>query len=372
MDFNKYEEELLDLFLDLCKIPAPTYHEDARIAYIANWYANNGLTDFEIDSEGNILYKFNVTSNNRVKIVSAHVDTVFNSDTNLNPRVSDGNIYCPGSGDNTANVAVMMMTVKALADAKFSPKCGVIFAADICEEGLGNLKGIKSIVNDYSTRIDEVIALDLSYGTIINKAVGSRRYSVDISTKGGHSYLDFGNNNAIAVASNIISDLYALEVDGPDTTYNVGSITGGTGVNVIAANANFLFEYRSLSFKNILSMHEKMMLVLDKYKGKGINIKYDIIGERPGMGNVSDNRLNELLEKCKIAFEKASWTKLGYRSGFTVISGSTDCNIPLSKGIPAICIGLAYSENHHTLNEWTALDSLLPGLETLYNLFKDC
>lgn len=373
MNLRQYESELLELYIELCKIPSPTYHEDQKLAYIANWYADNGLYNFELDNEGNVLYKFNVTATNRVKIVTAHVDTVFSMDTNYTPDIRDGNLYCPGAGDNTANVAIMMMTVKALEESGYEPSCGVIFAADICEEGLGNLKGIKAIINDYSTRVEEVIGLDLAYGTIINKAVGSRRYSVDITTKGGHSYLDFGNKNAIAVASEIITKLYSEDIpDDNDTTYNVGCIKGGTGVNVIAANVNFLYEVRSTNFKNILAQHDKLMdLIVEYNKQLGVNVKFEILGERPGMGNVSEHKCDELMEKCLLALRNPMWEELGYRGEFNIISGSTDCNIPLSKGIPAICIGLAYSENHHTLSEWAALDSLLPGLETLYELFAD-
>lgn len=372
MDFSKYESELEELFLALCAIPSPTNHEDERLSFIANWYADNGLYDFEIDNEGNVLYCFNVKAYNPIKLVTAHVDTVFSLDTNVTPRISDGNVYCPGSGDNTANLAIMMMAVKVLLDMGFQPSCGVVFAADICEEGLGNLKGIKSIIGDFGVRVEEVIALDLSYGTIINRAIGSRRYEIEISTKGGHSYHDFGNKNSISVAAGIINDLYRQVIpDGTDTTYNVGNIKGGTGVNVIASHTKFLYEIRSEYFKNIESMHDKLCKILDNYNIPGVNIKCEIVGERPGMGNVSEQKCKALFDRCVAALKNPIWEQLGYRSEFNVISGSTDCNIPFSKGIPSICLGLAYSENHHSLSEYTRLDSLLPGLVTFVDMFKN-
>ncbi|MDD6102575.1 MAG: M20/M25/M40 family metallo-hydrolase [Clostridiales bacterium] len=372
MNLNKYKNELEKLFLSLCAIPSPTNHEDERLSFIANWYADNGLYDFEIDNQGNVLYNFNVKAYNPIKLVTAHVDTVFSSDTNIVPRVSDGVVYCPGSGDNTANLAIMMMAVKVLSDMGFSPSCGVIFAADVGEEGLGNLCGVKSIIGDYGVRIDEMIALDLSYGTIINRAVGSRRYKIEVSTKGGHSYLDFGNDNAIAAAAEIVHDLYRQNIpNGSDTTYNIGNIFGGTGVNVIASNASMLYEIRSENFRNIEVMHEQLIQILNNHTETGVSISCEIIGERPGMGNVNEKRLAALFDRCLQALKNPVWENCGYRSEFNIIPGSTDCNIPLSKGVPSLCFGLAYSENHHTLNEYTRLDSLLPGLTTLVNLFEN-
>lgn len=372
MDVEKYKEELIELFKNLCKIPSETDHEDEKLSFIANWYADNGLLNFEIDEVGNVLYHFGLKAYNPIHLFTSHVDTVFPKDMPLNPMVEDGVLYCPGSGDNTANLAIMMMTVKYLSDIGFEPQCGIIFAADIGEEGLGNLKGIKSIMAEYGVRVEEMVSLDLSYGTVINKAVGSNRYEISIKTDGGHAFHDFGNKNAVAVAAQIIDGMYrqTLPQDG-ETTYNVGKIEGGSGINVIASECRFLYEVRSTIKENIDYMHNMLLGIIENAKAPGINIICELIGERPCMGNINPDKEQFLLDRALSALEEGSWKEAGYRFDKKLVSGSTDCNIPLSKGIPSICFGLAYSEGHHTLAEYTRLDSLLPGMKTLIKFITE-
>lgn len=372
MEIEKYKAELIELFTDLCKIPSETDHEDEKLAFIANWYADNGLLDFEIDSVGNVLYYFGVKAYNPIHLFTAHVDTVFSQNTVLEPHVEDGNLYCPGSGDNTANLAIMMMTVKYLAENGFEPPCGVVFAADIGEEGLGNLKGINAIMSEFGVRIEEMVALDLSYSTIINKAVGSRRYEISVTTDGGHAYHDFGNANSIAVASDMISCLYQqILPPAGDVTYNVGKISGGTGVNVIASECRFLYEIRSTVQENIEYMDNNLRSIVNNYSCADVTINAEMIGERPCMGKVDKDKMQFLTDRVVSALDSSFWAEAGYRFNKSFASGSTDCNIPLSKGIPSVCIGLAYSEGHHTLSEFTRLDSLLPGMKTLVKFVSE-
>ena len=372
MQIEDYYSELKDLFITLCKIPAPSEHEDERLGFIANWYAENGLLNFEIDSIGNVLYYFGVKGFNQVHVFTAHVDTVFSSDTELVPRIENDTLYCPGSGDNTANLAIMMMTVKYLTEIGFEPSQGVIFAADICEEGLGNLKGINAILEAYSGRIEDVVSLDLAYGTIINEAVGSKRYELNVSAKGGHAYHDFGNSSAIAVAAQMISDIYRQKMPDEDSiSYNVGLISGGTGVNVIAQNARFLYEIRAKKAKDLSFLDENLTEILIDHNNENVKIECSLIGERPCGADYDDNKKQFLQDRVIAAYNSSGWKDAGYGSDYSIISGSTDCNASLAKGIPSICFGLAYSEGHHTLNEFTRLDSLLPGMKTLVNFVLD-
>ncbi len=372
MDLSSYLNELRDLFITLCKIPAPTEHEDERAGFIANWYAENGLMNFEIDNAGNVLYYFGVKSYNPVHIITAHMDTVFSASVPLNPRIENDVLYCPGSGDNTANLAIMMLCVKYLSEIGYEGSTGLIFAADICEEGLGNLKGVNEILNEYGARIEQLVSVDLAYGTIIAQAVGSKRYEISISSKGGHAFHDFGNPNAIAVASKLISSLYSqpLPEEGV-ATYNVGQISGGTGVNVIAQNASFLYEFRSINADLINMLDDNLSLALIEHREENVNIECRLLGERPCQGNVNSDKQQFLLDRIKNAYAQSGWAEAGYGNEITVIPGSTDCNASLARGIPSACFGLAYSEGHHTLNEFTRLDSLIPGLETLINFILD-
>ena len=372
MDLSRYSNELRDLFITLCKIPAQTEHEDERAGFIANWYAENGLLNFEIDNAGNVLYYFGVKSYNPVHIITAHMDTVFPADTVLKPRIDDDVLYCPGSGDNTANLAIMMLCVKYLTEIGYEGSTGLIFAADICEEGLGNLKGVNEILNEYGARVEQLVSVDLAYGTIIAEAVGSKRYEISVSTKGGHAFHDFGNPNAIAIASKLISALYEQPLpEAGVVTYNVGQINGGTGVNVIAQNATFLYEFRSINAELINVLDENLSLALIEHQDENVNIECKLLGERPCQGKVDADKQQFLLDRIKNAYASSGWTEAGYGTEITVIPGSTDCNASLARGIPSACFGLAYSEGHHTLNEFTRLDSLIPGLETLINFVLD-
>ena len=372
MDLSKYSDELRDLFITLCRIPAPSEHEDERAGFIANWYAENGLLNFEIDEAGNVLYYFGVKSYNPVHIITSHMDTVFPADTALNPRIDEDVLYCPGSGDNTANLAIMMLCVKYLTELGYEGSTGLIFAADICEEGLGNLKGVNAILNEYGARVEQLVSIDLAYGTIIAEAVGSKRYEISVTTKGGHAFHDFGNPNAVAIAAGIINALYNQQLpEGEVVSYNVGQISGGTGVNVIAQNAMFLYEFRSIKPEFIELLDENLSLALIEQNSENVGIECKLLGERPCKGKINADKQQFLLDRIKSAYASSGWTEAGYGTEITVTPGSTDCNASLARGIPSACFGLAYSEGHHTLNEFTRLDSLIPGLETLINFVLD-
>ena len=369
MDIKDYRNELEELFIKLCQIPAPTEKEDARTEFISNWYAENGLLNLEIDLEGNVLYSFGVKAFNEINVFTAHMDTVFPMETKLEPVIENGTLFCPGCGDNTVNLAIMMIAVKYLNDIGFNPEKGYVFAADICEEGKGNLKGVKAVLDHFGSRVTSLTALDLDYGTIINKAVGSRRFNVNIKTKGGHSFHDFGTPNAIAVSADIIKSLYSqfLPEQGV-TTFNVGTINGGNSVNSIASNVDFTYEIRSDIQDNIDLLTTMFNEIIDLNNADDVEVTTEIIGERPCMGNVDVEKQQALTKKAYAAYGSAGWEEAGY--GDVVIKetdGSTDCNASLALGIPSVCIGLAVSKGHHTLDETTEMNSLLPGLETLVN-----
>ena len=372
MDLNRFSDDLRSLFIELCKIPAPSGNEDERAGFVANWYAENGLLNFEIDNVGNVLYYFGVKNYNPIHVITAHMDTVFPAETILNPKIDDDVLYCPGSGDNTANLAIMMMCVKYLSEIGYESPTGLIFAADICEEGLGNLKGVNAILDEYGVRVEQLVSTDLAYGTIIDRAVGSKRYEISVSTKGGHAFHDFGNPNAIAVVSKLISELYKQPLpENEIVSYNVGHISGGTGVNVIAQNSVFLYEIRAMKNELIDMLDENLSLALIEQRSEGVNIECKLLGERPCQGRIDEDKQQFLLDRIKNAYAQSGWGELGYGTEISVIPGSTDCNASLSRGIPSACFGLAYSEGHHTQNEFTRLDSLIPGLETLINFVLD-
>ena len=241
------------------------------------------------------------------------------------------------------------------------------------EEGLGNLKGSRQIYKDYGSRIREWISFDGVLGECVNRAVGSYRYRVSVNVRGGHSYSDFGRENAIAVLAEIIHDLYQIEPPfGEKTTYNVGTIEGGTTVNSIAQSASMLYEFRSASQECLKEMEERFRAVIRKWqedgnreavcrkrasgKNFGKEITVEVLGVRPGNGPVNEKRLEELTRVNVDLIESC------ISGTVTVRAGSTDANIPLSEGIPANTFGTVRGGLEHTREEWMEIESMREGM----------
>ena len=238
---KEHRQELVDLMITICQIPAPSNHEEKRAAFCKEWLEKQGAKNVTIDKALNVVYPINCEGSDEIVAVMAHSDTVFPDMEPMPLRIEDGKIFSPGIGDDTANVAIMLMIVKFILENRLIPKGAVMFVVDAGEEGLGNLKGCRQIMEDYAGRIKEVLALDGTFTSMVTGAVGSMRYRVEILTEGGHSYGHFGNRNAIHLLASMIDTLYNMKVpQGGRTTYNVGTIEGGTSVNAIAQQASML------------------------------------------------------------------------------------------------------------------------------------
>jgi acetylornithine deacetylase/succinyl-diaminopimelate desuccinylase-like protein len=256
------------------------------------------------------------------------------------------------------------MAAKYIVQHNIIPReMGIVLVVNSGEEGLGNLKGSRKILETYKGRVTEFITFDGTAGHIFNRAVGSRRYRVKVTTEGGHSYNKFGNTNAIAVLASIIDRLYEVKVPSlGKTTYNVGIIQGGTSVNTIAQYAEMLYEYRSDSWEAMEIMESNFQQVLDYYRSQGHHISVIKVGDRPCSGQIDQAKEQILMDRA------ASAIKLHYGFDPDFRSGSTDCNIPLSQGVPAVCVGCVEGEGAHTREEYVDIPSLLPGLKVAFSL----
>ena len=212
------------LWRELCVIPAPSHYEDKRAKYIYDVLVSWGLNP-EIDDAKNVILKIDGKSSD-IAIFEAHTDTVF-PDTEPMPFYEDEkNVYCPGCGDDTAGVAALMTTVKYISDLSKKPQNTLLIVFNSCEEGLGNLKGTRAVLERFGKDAVAFFAFDGLFSEISNKSVGSHRYKVTVTTEGGHSYSKFGNKNAIDIMSRGISKIYDLKVPvtGGKTTYNIGTV----------------------------------------------------------------------------------------------------------------------------------------------------
>ena len=358
---ERYADEARELLCELARIPGPSHQEERRAEFCLNWLRSMGAEGAYIDEALNVIYPVGDDGENDLMVFMAHSDVVFPDQEELPLRIEDGRISCPGVGDDTANVVAMLMTAGWIARRKLVPKgCGVLLVVNSCEEGLGNLKGSRKIMADFGHRVKEFVTFDGNANAVVTKAVGSRRYRVTVTTEGGHSYARFGAPNAIAQLSSIIARLYEIRV--PEigrTTYNVGTISGGTSVNTIAQSAEMLYEFRSDEREGLAIMQGHFERVLEEFRERGVQIEVELVGDRP-CGLDVDNSV--LAQRASCAVE----AHYGFVPRFGI--GSTDCNIPLSMGIPAICPGCVMGAGAHTREEYVEIDSLLPGLKVAAEL----
>ena len=363
-------DETLELLEELCKIPAPSGHEKARAEFCKKWLEDNGARGVDIDSALNVVYPVGCDGSDDIVVFMAHTDTVFPDKEYPMPYRCDGEyIYSPGVADDTVCVVMMLMVARYIAQKNLKPARGILFVANSCEEGLGNLKGVKQIMQDYAGRISEVYTFDERYDQLVNVCVGSHRYRVTFETEGGHSFTAFGNESAIEAMSEFICRLYRKEVpviDGSKTTYNVGMVEGGTSVNTIAQSASMMYEYRSDSRECLAEMQAFFEGETEKIRAEGkAKITVETVGVRPCSGSVDENKLNEMTERVKTICEKHSGMDCGIKSA------STDCNIPMSMGIPAVCAGVYLGGGTHTREEYLEIASVPIGLKVAAELILE-
>ena len=353
--------EALRILRDLCLIPAPSGFEEKRAEYCKDYLESLGAENVYIDDAFNTVFEYNCDGSDSITVFEAHTDTVFPDMTPLPYDETEDAIYCPGVHDDTANVVGMLMIAKYYLENSIMAKDGILFVCNSGEEGLGNLKGTRKIFSEYKGRIKQFVTFDSRLLRIVNSCVGSTRYEVTVTTQGGHSFNNFGNNNAIAEISRLACRIYDIEIpefEGSVTTYNVGIISGGTSVNTIAQNASMLCEYRSNSEKCMEIMKQKFYDIFSLAQRDDIKVDVKILGERPCASDSLDiSKQKQLTEVCARIIRDVMGEDVTYAPG------STDCNIPLSLGIPAISVGLSTGQKMHTREEFLDKKSIIPGIE---------
>lgn len=344
---KQYSGEVLALTKRLCAIPAPVHREEQRAAFVTEWLKEHGF-DPHTDAVGNVVFS---TGEQPKTLLMAHLDTVFPIETPLDWTENGEKSICPGIGDDTVHVA-MLLYAALYAKKRNIP---LLFAANVGEEGGGNLKGCRQLMRDYGETLRAVVSFDSYLDKINTVAVGSERYRITCDTEGGHSYRDFGKPNAIAILGNVIAALDAQRV-WPEATYNFGLISGGTSVNAIAAHAEMSYEFRSNNADSLDGMRAQMQEILQKFP-----VKAETVGIRP-CGRVDKEKQERLAVLCESCFD-----------GLPVPErqpGSTDCNLPLSMGIPAVCVGLVYGGGAHTTSEYILPASIPDGLRVALRLVE--
>lgn len=352
------QEELKQLIRDLCAIPAPSHHEERRAEFCRNWFEAAGFGGVTVDDALNVVCPW-PAADPQTTVFMAHTDTVFPDTEPLPFREDADTFYSPGVCDDTGNLAVMMIAARYFLQRGFAPKHSLLFVANSCEEGLGNLKGSKAIVRDYGDRLNALVTFDgIRFERTVTRAVGSHRYRVTVTTEGGHSYGAFGNRNAIRVLASMIDALYAVKVPdkpGTKTTYNVGLISGGTSVNTIAQKAEMLYEYRSDDVECLQFMKRCFGAVVEAYRAMGAGVEVELVGDRSCASGVDPAAHEALIALADRSIRDVIGMEPQHESS------STDANSALGAGIPAICMSAVRGKGCHTREERLELGSLLTG-----------
>ena len=349
-------DSTLALIERIQQVPAPTFAEGQRADLVQTLFAEVGLQDIHRDKLHNLYGRLpGRQSGQPAVVVSAHLDTVFPAGTDLTVTHEPGRIHGPGIADNSAGVGGMLAVVACLRRFGLQPERDVWFVANVGEEGLGDLNGMRAVVAHFGAAPRYIVLEGGLFGQILHRAIAVQRFTITVETGGGHSWKNFGRPSAIHVLGKLIASISELIVPTkPFTTFNVGLIEGGTSINTIAPKATMWLDLRSednASLAEVLKQVKRLVHAADS--GDDVRVCLHQIGDRPA-GEIS-------AERPLVQMAAASLQLVGC-GNINLTCGSTDANIPLSLGYDAVCIGLAKAEHVHRLDEYLETGLLPRGL----------
>jgi len=339
----------------ITEIAAPPYKEKVRAEYYLKRMQELGFKDASIDAEGNVIALRKGTGGGRPKLaIAAHLDTVFPEGTDVTVKEKDGVVVGPGIGDDARGLVALLAIIKAMNTNGLATVGDILFVGDVGEEELGNLRGMKALFRDH-TDIDGFISIDgLGIDRVVNQATGSHRYEMIFKGPGGHSFQEFGLPSAIHAMGRAIAKISDLQTPSdPKTTFTVGTVSGGTSVNAIAAEARMAVDMRSNSTDELLKLEAKLLDLVKqavseenaRWKTDKLTVEIKLIGDRPAGMVAADSPVVVAAQKSVVA--------VGGAQKVLLVGSSTDSNQPMSLGIPAVTIGGGgEGGNWHSRNEW--------------------
>jgi len=350
---KRNEPATLELQVKVCEIPAPPFKEEVRGKELKRLFEELALKDVRIDKAGNVIGVRPGRAAHPNLVFSAHLDTVFPEGTDVKVKRDGAILRAPGIGDDCRGLAVMLAVIRALNEAHVETPGTITFVADVGEEGLGDLRGMKSLFYDsLKGQIDKFISVDGTGLGITHIGVGSNRYRVTFKGPGGHSFGAFGMANPIQAMGRAIAKIDAFEVPTtPKTTFNVGRVGGGTSVNAIPFEAWMEVDMRSSDPASLKAVDTKFNNAVKeaveeenrRWKDRGpVSVSAELVGVRPAGQTPKDSPIVQTAMSVSKALEIPEALR----------EGSTDSNVPMNMGIPAITIsGGGNGTNAHSLNE---------------------
>jgi tripeptide aminopeptidase len=356
--------------IQLTEIPAPEFNEERRGEFLKKLFEANGL-QVRVDKTGNVIAERPGTDANSVILLVAHLDTVFPASADVRVKRDANRLTAPGIADNGAGLAALAGLARAFSESRIRTTKTIVLAGDVGEEGEGNLRGIRALVESYGSRLAAVIAIDgASIEHITTEGIASQRVEVTVTGAGGHSWSDFGAPNPITALARAIVKFSAAGVpEDPRSTFNFGVIEGGTSVNSIPASASVKVDLRSEQEAQVKIMEAALRDAMDsgtreemaaaRVNSDSLKVNFRSLGARPAGKLPDDSPLLDTLRNVD-AF-------LGNRSRLE--RSSTDANIPLSLGVPAVSVGGGgKGGGSHSLAEWYDATGRETGLKRLFLL----
>ena len=371
ISYRETVDKVIELSIAIQQIAAPTGDEARRAAWVADAFSRLGYTP-EIDALHNVYARAASDRRAPALLVSAHTDTVFPAGTDLTIRRDDKHrrIFGPGLGDNSLGVAALLWLAETVRTQPALP-VDLWFVANVGEEGNGDLRGMRTAVDRLTTgapaAVGAAIVIEgMGLSRVVHQALASRRYRIQVAAPGGHSWSDFGAASAVHVLAQLAADLTHLRPPKtPRTTFNIGVIGGGTSVNTIAQTAELELDLRSEQPAALEAIVQEVMGIVARYQSvrwqqAGVSVTTTVIGDRPGGAIADDHPL--------VLAAIDSLHAVQVKPQLAMRISSTDANIPLSRGIPAVCIGVTEGGNAHRTDEWIATAPLESGLRHLLAL----
>ena len=353
---DRHAETQLSEVEAIAAIPAPSFEEHDRAVHVARRFREVGLSEVTIDEAKNVRGFLPIGAARPHVVLAAHIDTVYPREAHQPPQRAGPRLVGSSVKDNSPGAAALIALARALLAAGAPSPARLEFIATTGDEGLGDLRGIRFRLRPEEVRPDAVLVIDGQLGHIVHQGIAVKRYVVRFETGGGHSWGDFGAPSAIHHGASLIHALAQTSVPSdPKTTFNVGVIHGGTSVNAIAASAEIQIDFRSTEGRYVDELSARLERLSKDEEEKGVRVVKTTIGDRPG-GRIA-------LEHPLVREVRDAHRAHGIEPRFT--AASTDANIPLALGIPAVSMGVASGGHVHSPREWLDTASLLPGLHLL-------
>lgn len=372
-----HEQQIMGWQREMVTVAAPPFGEGARAEWLHGKFCELGLEDVALDGIGNAIGVFcGEASGGECVLLSAHIDTIFPAGISIDAHLNGTRLTAPGACDNGAGVTALLAIAAALRQAEIRPACDLVFIGNVGEEGEGNLRGMRHFYqhSPWRDNLGAHLVLDgAGHEVAVTQALGSRRYLVTVAGPGGHSWTDSSRPNPVMVLSRAIARLGDLDLPAkPRTTLNVGTIEGGTSVNAIPEHVTARIDARSTDAEQLIRLEveihravEDAVIEMNASVKKEHALRFEIttIGDRPA----------GILAEHAAVFEnlRAVDRHLGIRTETRI--ASTDANIPLSLGVPALSLGAGGEGGGiHTRNEWYDARGRELGLRRILLLLLAC